>query len=233
MLKIIRSTFLKIARNKLFLICNAVFLIYCICLAIYTSRGHNNDYLNGYPFVGFYVFLNTFAILGDEFSAKAIRNKLVIGLSKQKIYLSGLISSTIVSLIGVTVFYSITLLSLRSTNATIPAHYLFINFFINTVNVCYYTTIFTCIIMTAKNSIASLIVSFSLLIVTILTVEFLMFDSYNAAIITILDILPCGQSKQISRFIDYPPCSILFFSTILIFAINSIGMSEFKKSNIK
>ena len=232
---LIRSNFSRIKKNKLFWICLAVLLIYCIGFSIHANTHSFKDFLdnypifglNGHPFIGIFIFLITFAVINDEFKTITIRNKLVIGYSKKQIYLSELITATTLSVLIVELFYFITILSSYQTRSIVSAYTLFINFIANAIVVCTYTAIYTCIIMNSKNSIASLLKGFTLLGATFFVVDII----GNNTFLSLLSILPYGQSKLIAEFAMEP--LYWLFNTIIIIIFSAIGITKFNKSNIK
>ena len=137
---------------------------------------------------------------------------------------------------------------------TAPAKDVFILLLDGALMLLAYSSIFTFITMTSKNTIVAILVNFVIMFVAIIVAEFICADVLNTEadfIVTgsdltvvipskaerdfcqfLLDFLPSGQSYQLSNNNDFR-WQMALYSLGIIGATSGAGIAIFRKSNIK
>lgn len=103
MSRLLRSYMLRMIKNPALWVCTAIqiFLTFALTLAKKTSQDFSysldHDFIAGFSFYGLaiaeiLVFLTGSLILGEEYQTNAVRNKLVIGYSRECLYFCNLIT---------------------------------------------------------------------------------------------------------------------------------------------
>ena len=270
MLKLFRANIIRITKSKTFWICSAVYLLYNLLISrnayqiglsanniweLYNSE--NPCFANfGYsasPITGLIILAFVSIFVGEEIRNNAIRNKIVIGYSKSKIYLSNLFAC-IICMTALNLVYLI-LSIITMPNGTFTLMRFIWVFFNNVLTISLYISIYTLMIMNTKNTVLTLIVgsglAFCLWMLTqfhihgVLTKE----NSYYSLIA--LAFYPTGYDNLIAiGFINdfkvylpfyhthldtFKPFYFLFpfISVCMTVLTAGIGSVIFKKSNLK
>lgn len=111
---LLRASFSKLKRNKLFLlviVASAIWAIFITVLQIYYSQIYTdvsyrmNSIFFGYCYsVGIISSIFSSLHIGTEYSSGAIRNKLIVGHNRSAIYLSNLITVFVTSLLSCIIY---------------------------------------------------------------------------------------------------------------------------------
>ncbi len=255
MIKLLRSNLIRITKSKTFWICSAVYILYAIILLIFQplslSIGDDKKtFINlgycGSPLTGFVILVYVSVIIGEEFRTNAIRNKISIGHSKSKIYLSNLLAFSIcalaVNLIFSLIFWSVTtkgdLISL--IDSAYDAKGIFWCLFLNALTIVFYVSIYNLIIMCTKNTVLSIICGVILttcayFISQLLIVEY-QFESLIYLYPTGIDTMIANGIAIIHIYLfaktSFMPIFIVLASPCMIALTNVIGVKIFKKSDI-
>ena len=255
MIKLLRSNITRITKSATFWICSSAYLLYSIIIAIivrhdnnpvtfidivYQTPFINNCGFNGSPFTGFYILTFLSIIIGSDFNNNAIRNKILMGHSKSKIYLSDVMAFSICA-IAVNLFFLIIALCVAKKNyfEAKDVVWIVIN---NILTITLYVSLYSLIIMTIKNTAASIVIGFVLTTSALFIMPFMITninDGYLESL-CIMAFFPAGGdaivgcgiklAKKYPYLISiYTPCVLLCMTAIM----THIGISIFKKSNIK
>ncbi|MDE6275992.1 MAG: hypothetical protein K2M75_05575 [Clostridia bacterium] len=175
MLKLIRSNLTRITKSKTFWICSAVYLAFCLSVAIYTRQyplegnfkkvvwemysNSNPCFTNlGYsasPATGIIVLLYVSIIVGADLRNGTIRNQIIVGHSKTSIYLSNLFAC-LICIAPVNLAYLLLSLFTMPSETFTPTLFVWI-FFNNILTILLYISLYILLMTTTKNTIATLI----------------------------------------------------------------------------
>lgn len=264
MLKLLRSNLTRIIKSPTFWICSAIYLIYGIIIAIcgIVDQILGNELLYnvgfcGSPLTGYLILTFISIIIGADFNNKTIHNKILIGHSKSKIYLSNVLAFSICAIVLNLVFLCITIPTSRSIaviclidaifnerSYDLIAKIILLTVLYNIVSVTFYVSLYTLIIMNIKNTVASIICGLALNVVAIFfTWGFLACsnEEWFGWVYILMYMQPVGLDALIANgdIIMLGAESPLFFIfttallVILIAITTKIGIAIFNKSNIK
>lgn len=168
MYKLLNEGFYRLRKNKIFW--GLLVLTICMaCFFLYSSKKDNsNSYIDQLMIehivtIGFFISVFTSLFVGLEYANGTIRNKIVVGHSRMKIYLANLIISITVGIIIEAVyilFVSIILkgeLMLPSQFGTILLHIVMI--------IIMYSTIFNCITLLCNEITVTTVICIMLVVV--------------------------------------------------------------------
>ena len=266
MIKLLRGNLKRIMKSATFWICSVVYLLYGVLRAtVYTLDelwlGNEHIYNIGFsssPLTGYFILIFMCVIIGTDFSNNTIRNKIIIGHTKTKIYLSNVIAFSICAIILNLLYLCITI----PTSQTMAVIYLLDAFFhtkdnlyvaklivlaviLNILTVAFFVSVYTLIAMNIKNVVVSMLCSIAFNVVTIIITYVLLHDILELGGSTwwyiVIYFTPVGIDALIANgtIIDMCSASWAFFifitlSTVVLTVLTAIvGVKIFKKSNIK
>ncbi|MDE5755543.1 MAG: hypothetical protein K2I23_00400 [Clostridia bacterium] len=261
MIKLLRSNLKRILSSKTFWICSATYILYGLILSIWLCQIdkidiRSADYpisnygLSGSPFTGIIIMLILCIIMNADFSNNAIRNKIIIGYSKEQIYASNLLAYFICVIALQFVYLCVTLpfffgWTFNSSLWNLFGDYigqmlLWIALY-NILTVAAYVSLYTAIIMNMKNALVSTVTGVVLNLVAMFVTWYVMAGSnYAYETLNLLNFYPTGidtliafgstilYSMMTTTYVVYIVIPIIW---ILLTAI--IGLTVFKKSAIK
>ena len=289
MIKLLRANLLRISKSITFWIFVALYTLYPIIIALIEIQNYEpitsdkmlslNYGVEFFPMQGVIIALICSILFNADFSNGTLRNKVIIGLSRSKIYLTNLLTMIIISL-ALSVIYIIIFFALgmpllgKFTSSASTIIWMIVD---GSLVLMAYSAIMTLIVMTCKNPIASLIISALVITLGALLSYYMDYIVSIPEVITTLsenqfgetiwvqipnenvpsqavktfcrfvtDLLPSGQSFQISS-IGYTHgwtmdmysrgelhyWQMALYSLGIIGATSGIGISIFKKNNIK
>ncbi len=190
--------------------------------------------------IGFFIATFTSIFVGAEYSNGTIRNKIVVGNSRIKIFLSNLITSIVVGLI-IEFMYLILIAIIAIPlfqKIQLSASSLFFIIIDIIMIIVAYSSLFNCIAMLCSDVIISTIFSIILTLVLLISLQIISFKSN-----TILNIIPTRQAilmpyllKNINvenNDIDINIEKLSLYSAVFVLLVNSIGIYYFNKKNLK
>lgn len=257
MLKLLRFNIKRILSSKTFWICSAAYILYGIIISlIFWDGGGTIDFpsanigLSGSPLTGVILLIILSVIMGSDFKYNTIRNKILIGYSKSKIYLSNVLAFSICAIVLKLVYLCITL----PISPTLLTIYLFdaifhddssvyiaqlivVSTLYNILTVAFFVSTYSLIIMNIKNTAMSIICGIIINISSVLVTW--TFADLNA--FELLYFYPTGINAAIAngdivtRSIDQPALILAMTAavTIAIAVTASVGAAIFDKSKIK
>ncbi|MDE7070529.1 MAG: ABC transporter permease [Clostridia bacterium] len=171
MIKLLRANLLRISKSVTFWIFVALYTLYPIIIALIEIQTYEpitsdkmlslNYGVEFFPMQGVIIALLCSILFNADFSNGTLRNKVIIGLSRSKIYLTNLLTMIIISL-GLSVIYIIIFFALgmpllgKFTSSASTIIWMIVD---GSLVLMAYSAIMTLIVMTCKNPIASLIIS--------------------------------------------------------------------------
>lgn len=171
MIKLLRANLLRISKSVTFWIFVALYTLYPIIIALIEIQTYEpitsdkmlslNYGVEFFPMQGVIIALLCSILFNADFSNGTLRNKVIIGLSRSKIYLTNLLTMIIISL-GLSVIYIIIFFALgmpllgKFTSSASTIIWMIVD---GSLMLIAYSAIMTLIVMTCKNPIASLIIS--------------------------------------------------------------------------
>lgn len=171
MIKLLRANLLRISKSVTFWIFVALYTLYPIIIALIEIQTYEpitsdkmlslNYGVEFFPMQGVIIALICSILFNADFSNGTLRNKVFIGLSRSKIYLTNLLTMIIISL-GLSVIYIIIFFALgmpllgKFTSSASTIIWMIVD---GSLMLIAYSAIMTLIVMTCKNPIASLIIS--------------------------------------------------------------------------
>lgn len=190
--------------------------------------------------IGFFIATFTSIFVGAEYSNGTIRNKIVIGNSRMKIYLSNLIISIVVGII--IEFIYLMLIAIIAIplfqEIQLPVSLLFFIAIDIIMIIVAYSSLFNCIAMLCSDVIVSTIFSIILTLILLISLQIISFESN-----TILNIIPTRQAtlmpyllKNINvenNNIDVNIEMLSLYSSSFVLLVNSIGIYYFNKKDLK
>ncbi len=254
MIKLLRHNFNKILTSKTFWISSALYLTFCLILNIYAhikkfplelfSISYDLPLINygfcGSPFSGFLILIYLSVIIGNEFNNNAIRNKILIGHSKNKIYLSNVLACAVCSLAVNLIFILIALC--LAPYEDLDAKIFLLILLNNILTVILYVSVYTLIIFITKNTTATIIIGGILTTTALLLSILLLGDIVNNSTVEwlyLMALYPTGIDVALTNlplikcapfiFLIYTPLAMM----IMIVLTTAIGMKIFNKANLK
>lgn len=171
MIKLLRANLLRISKSITFWIFVALYTLYPIIIALIEIQTYEpitsdkmlslNYGVEFFPMQGVIIALLCSILFNADFSNGTLRNKVFIGLSRSKIYLTNLLTMIIISL-ALSVIYIIIFFALgmpllgKFTSSASTIIWMIVD---GSLMLIAYSAIMTLIVMTCKNPIASLIIS--------------------------------------------------------------------------
>lgn len=269
----------RLKKNKPFIISIFIMIIYAIGAFAYAKMQAANGsaitfdtvFLNGYGLGGFIAFPGIILsivcsiFVGTDFSDGTLRNKIVVGKSRNKIYFANFISCAGIGVL-LNVVYSaiICMIGLPSLGGIEMPVKSFIFIILDGIfMIVAYAAIYNMIAMLSKDKTTAVIIGLVLTIVSMFLSLYLMMRTFEPEFVSqatmvngeiveevvrnskylgenarkvvqvIIDVLPSGQSVQLSH-LTAPNIQFMYlYSLIIIFVSNFIGVSVFKKTNLK
>ena len=268
MIKLLRANFHRLLMDKVFWIAVACMAGEAVFLCIVGHHANSNMPLDtivlscfgfsGMAIPGVVMAVVCTLFVGKEYAGGTIRNKLIIGKTRESIYFANVITCVVVGLvlelayllfgiaIGLPLFGGFTE-SPEKVMAVLG---------IGTLLMAFYASVITAITMLARNQTTAIIINLlSVIIVMFVSMylidridapEFFMTDeglvknSYCPSVMLknlyrfIINILPTGQSvaltayTQVARLWEMP-----IYSTCMIAAVNTAGVLAFKRLDLK
>ena len=204
------------------------------------------------PFTGLIILIYVSVIMGADIRNNAIRNQIIVGHSKTTIYLSNLFAC-IICIAAVNLAYLI-LSSLTMPSGTFtPISFAWI-FFNSILTVCLYISLYILLMMTTKNTVATLICGSALTLCSAMISQMIIHDvliGNNVYQLFLLAFYPTGYDTLIANgfiknfeiyisfkniyFDAYKPLFFIFplASICMSVAVTTAGVAIFKKSNLK
>ncbi len=193
MFNLLNADFYKLKRNKAFLIA-ILFTIGVAIFMLYSGYSDKVKYgttieveqliINYITFIGVVISVFVSLFIGIEYSDGTIRNKIVMGYSKYKIYLSNLIVVILASLllecifIGIVAAIGIPLFGKFTMSLSLFAFFVFDMFMI----IIAYTAIYTFIVLLCSNKTISTVIcillSFGMLMLSLTLINILNTNEY-------------------------------------------------------
>lgn len=267
MIKLLRANFARVIKNATFWIFIALYGFYAIFLPIiFKSNPLEPDYTDqvfainygiaGFPLQGAIIAILCSVILGADFHNSTLRNKIIMGHTRNQIYVANLLTTVIISLaLNATYMMFFFMISFPLYgNFTFPAKDLLLLFIDGTFMMFAYSAVYTFTAMICRNPMISLIVSTVLLSLSFILIigfadivnESQYYYEINGEWIApnmsskllrdfsefMLDFLPSGQSYQLANN-NIVKWQMPLYSLVIIGATTGTGMAIFKKANIK
>ena len=246
MIKIIKSNLFRLRKSKCFWLLCVVSLFLAIFQFFnnYTSNCVNCFNQLGEVFFGFNIWtwfllpIFTSVFLGEDCSDGMLRNKVIMGNSKSKIYLANLLTTIWVSLILCTI-YCITMgiigLILKEGIGLSLVHFLKLLIESCLLQILYATVYtFIAILASSKASMASISLIIAIwLTFLVMNIQQALYEATGIAFTIyniILNIIPIGHAYKIFNLISQE--SLWIYSLGLIIFINIIGVILFKKKKL-
>ncbi|MDE6372076.1 MAG: ABC transporter permease [Clostridia bacterium] len=175
MIKLLRANLLRISKSATFWIFAALYALFPIVIALIELQTYEpissdkmlslNYGLEWFPFQGIIIAILCSILFNADFNNGTLRNKLIVGLSRNSIYLANLLTMMIISL-ALSVIYIILFFAVGMPilgKFTMSASSIIWMIVDGSLMFMTYSSIMTLIVMTSKNPIASLIISFAVL----------------------------------------------------------------------
>ena len=278
MTKLLRANMSRLVKSATFWIFFSLYVAYSIIIPIITHSAFDEETLAevgaddlialgygiiGIPIPGIIIAIICCTFFGLEFHDRTVKNKIVLGHSRSQIYTANLLTASIISLAMSAVYLFFFLTVSLPLYGKIPASAkdIFILLLDGTLLMLAYSSIFTFITMTSKNTIVAILVTIVTLIAIIIIVDTVCLDVLNQSPYIpghydylgnwidevenpyyskaehdlcqfIIDCFPSGQSFQLYNYNNYRWQSALY-SLFLISATSGAGILIFNKANIK
>ena len=264
MIKLLRSNLKRILSSKTFWICSAAYILFGLILSlVFWTTGSSLDFpslntgLSGGPLTVVIMLIILSVIIGSDFKNNTIRNKIIIGHSKTKIYLSNVLAFSICAIalnlvyLCVTfpispymlVTYVIDAIFHENSIARI-AQTVVMTVFYNIFTVTFIVSVYMLIIMNVKNTVVALICSIALNAVALITTSLIYYSNtywVNVWLSGILYFYPTGINALIANgdvvlnSLDHPILILPITAIMVILTVVSttVGAAIFKKSDIK
>lgn len=269
----------RLKKNKPFIISIFVMIIYAIGAFAYAKMQAANGsaiafdtvFLNGYGLGGFIAFPGIILsivcsiFVGTDFSDGTLRNKIVVGKSRSKIYFANFISCASIGVL-LNVIYSVIICMIGLPllgGIEMPVKSFIFIILDGIFMIVAYAAIYNMIAMLSKDKTTAVVIGLVLTIVSMFLSLYLMMRTFEPEFVSqatmvngeiveevvrnskylgenarkvvqvIIDVLPSGQSVQLSH-LTAPNIQFMYlYSLIIIFVSNFIGVSVFKKTNLK
>lgn len=169
--KLLRSNFSRLWKNKIFWICMGAMFVYAIVYMLNGCRQATMD-LSEYQYtidkyyfhfallIGFFCTLFSSMFFGTEFSDGTIRNKIIVGHTRENIYLASLITTFTATLLIMSVWLVSALVAVPTLGFwKIGVFRLFLFLLISVMFVLAYSAIFTVINMLSSNKALTVLIS--------------------------------------------------------------------------
>lgn len=169
--KLLRSNFSRIWKNIIFWICMGAMFVYAIVYMLNGCRQATMDMseyqysIDNYYFhfallIGFFCTLFSSMFFGTEFSDGTIRNKIIVGHTRENIYLVSLITTFTATLVIMSVWLVSALVAVPTLGFwKIGVFRLFLFLLISVMFVLAYSAIFTVINMLSSNKALTVLIS--------------------------------------------------------------------------
>ena len=268
----------RLKKNKPFIVSIFIMIIYAIVAFVYAKMQEANGsiafdtvFLNGYGLGGFIAFPGIILsiicsiFVGTDFSDGTLRNKIVVGKSRSKIYFANFLTcagiGVFLNIVYSAIICMIGLPLLGGIEMPIKS-FLFI-ILDGIFMIVAYAAIYNMITMLTKDKTTAVVIGLVLTIVSMFLSLYLMMRTFEPEFVTqatmvngeiveevvrnskylgenarqvvqvIIDVLPSGQSVQLSH-LTAPNIQFMYlYSLIIIFVSNFVGVSVFKKTNLK
>lgn len=279
MLNLLSTNFSRLKKNSPFIFSVAFMVVYVVAVIIYTVNqkflgseiAFETLFMNGYGLGGMIAFPGMLLsivcgiFIGTDFSDGTLRNKLIVGKSREKIYLANYITCVaigiILNLIYVTVISVIGIPWLGGIEMPIQSFlYIVLD---GTLMICAYAAIFNMIAMVLKDKTTGVVVGMVITLLSMFLSLYLMNRTFEPEFVTIgkfvdgafaeeivpnskylsdgakrivqviIDILPSGQSIQLSHLTAPNIQYMWLYSVGVIGVTNFVGISVFKKADLK
>ncbi|MDE5990635.1 MAG: ABC transporter permease [Clostridia bacterium] len=189
MIKLLRGNLARTIKSKTFWICIALYAAYAICLPI-VLKYQNPEFFNGtgtselllatgygiagFPLQGMFIATICCIIFGADFHNGTLRNKLIIGQTRNKIYIANLLASLMISLVlNLVYLLFFFIISLPMCGGfTAPSKDIIQVLIYGLLMMFSYSAISTFIVMTSKNTTVAIIISFVLLFVSMMLIMY-------------------------------------------------------------
>lgn len=266
MVKLLRSNLIRIMKSATFWICASIYLIYGIMRAtlyylddLFLGNEHiYNMGFSGSPLTGYFILIFMCVIIGTDFNNNTIRNKILIGHSKTKIYLSNVLAFSICAIILNLIFLCITIpfsktmaliylleAFFHDTNTLYVAKLIVLSVILNILTVTFFVSTFALIAMNIKNTVLSILCSIALntvaIIATYIFLHIIIDLGGSTLWYEVIYLSPAGIDVSIANgniidsCIESWPFFIFITALLIILTVitATIGVKIFKKSNIK
>lgn len=255
MLKLLRSNFTRILQSKTFWICAALYLVFGFLVimsktsllifgAFFLLYIPTLDLgFNGSPFAGIIILIFVSVIIGANFKNNTIRNKISIGYSKSKIYLSNVLAFSICAVALHLIQYLLYLAYVKYFD--VPASNIARDILWGTLNnilaTILYVSIYTAMITNMRNTSSTIICGVLLSGFAVIISYYIMFRYViireEDIWLYFLTLFPTGLETVItidlpSLYNITPQIYPLLITLIMIATVNAIGVKLFKKSNL-
>lgn len=169
--KLLRSNFSRLWKNKIFWICMGAMFVYAIVYMLNGCRQATMDmseyqysidiyYFHFALLIGFFCTLFSSMFFGTEFSDGTIRNKIIVGHTRENIYLASLITTFTATLVIMSVWLVSALVAVPTLGFwEIGVFRLFLFLLISVMFVLAYSAIFTVINMLSSNKALTVLIS--------------------------------------------------------------------------
>lgn len=279
MCNLLSANFIRLKKNKPFIASVFIMIVYAIGAFAYAKMQEANGssiafdtvFLNGYGLGGFIAFPGIILsivcsmFVGTDFSDGTLRNKIIVGKSRSKIYFANFISCAGVG-IFLNIVYSLIICIIGLPilgGIEMPMESFLFIVLDGLFMIVAYAAIYNMIAMLSKDKTIAVVIGLVVTIVSMFLSLYLMMRTFEPEFVTsatmvngeiveevvhnskylgenarkvvqtIIDILPSGQSVQLSH-LTAPNIQFMYlYSLIIIFASNFIGVSVFKKTNLK
>ena len=236
MIKLLRANLLRAIKSKTLWILSIAYAIYAIFLPI-VIRGNGvtpelqqgvsdllfsmNYGMFGFSLQGIGIAIVCSIILGTDFHNGTLRNKIILGQTRSNVYIANLLTTMIISIAFnvVYMFFFFIVTMPMFGGFVLPATttlWVFIN---GSLMMLAYSSIMTLIVMTSKNSTASVITAFVLLFVGMLLFQYcrIIVEAQEFIPVNVLDEFG-NITEEIIRNPRYPsPAKKAFFQFVLDF----------------
>ena len=239
MTNIIRANFYRIVKNKNSFICLGIcFGLGLVLALLYSLAGAG---INDLSVIAICITVTVF--LCSDFQNATIRNKLIVGKSRISIYWANLLT---VCVIGITLYLAFQLPYLIICNTLAKTFALtfgqsLVRMLIGLVAMMGCCTILTFVCMIVKNTVACMVICFSLLLVfgmatmalSMLIASGVISGAASSVLMWIMKIIPFSQlsiiyQPGITSLWVLPLCAIAFIAVI-----TGLGILLFRKSSFK
>jgi hypothetical protein len=281
MTKLLRANFARLRKEKIFLVCAAVMVLYgvILCIAVNYSMHVNNTeipfdsvFLYGYGLYGYLaipgILMATLCsvFIGTEHSDGTIRNKLVVGRTRTEIYLSNFLTCAVAGvLLNICYFVvacavGIPLFGFFHASVSVMLKLILDG----TLMMVSYAAVFNILSMLIQNKTTTAIISLigviavmcvSIVLITrIAEPEFIdgieisasgeqiwttvrntryLSKTARAVCQFVVDLLPTGQSLQISGMTAPHLWLMMLYSAIITITANIAGVFFFRRKDLK
>lgn len=280
MTKLLRANFARLRKEKIFLICAAVMVLYglFLCIALNYSMHLNNMeiafdgiFLYGYGLHGYIAIPGILmaalcsVFIGTEYSDGTIRNKLIVGRTRTEIYLSNFLTCAAAGiLLNLSYFIIVCAVGIPLFGFFHASASIMLKLILDgTLMMVSYAAIFNLMSMLMQNKTTVAILGLiGVILVMIVSIELIsriaapefidaieikdgeqvwktirntryLSGTARAVCQFVIDLLPTGQSLQISGMTAPHLWLMALYSTMMTLAANAAGVFFFRRKDLK